>query len=218
MAGNVDRRAASPVSGLFPRWRGTGGRGQAVSRRAAERRAPGRSRARARRQLHHRSEPATPGPQHFSPLHRQRPRPASRLPHAGRRRAERPADHRRGGMAARQLPPGDVGDPRHPAASARLVLPPAARAVVARTSGPHADLCDGRGAGAPQRQPDRSPAACRLRQQLPAGRAADDRRAVGVAQHAEAGADRKSAAPRRRDDGGAPGTPRRRCLRGANRG
>ena len=44
----------------------------------------------------------------------------------------------------------------------------------------------------------------RVPQQLPARRAADDRRALGVAEHAEAGADREPPAAGRRDAGGAP--------------
>ena len=66
-------------------------------------------------------------------------------------------------------------------------------------AGHAADLRDGRRAGPPQRQPARSPAARAVPQQLPARRAADDRRALGVAEHAEAGADREPAAAGRGD-------------------
>ena len=94
-----------------------------------------------------------------------------------------------------------LGDPGHPPAPARHLLPAAADARLARAGRPHAHLRHGRRAGAPQRQPDRSAAARRVRQQLPARRAADDRRALGVAEHAEAGAHRKPQASGRGDAG-----------------
>ena len=104
-------------------------------------------------------------------------------------------------MAARQLPSDHVGDPRHPPAPAGHLLPAAADAGVARAGRSHAHLRDGRRAAAPQRQPHRPSAADGVPQQLPARRAADDRRALGVAEHAEAGADREPPAAGRGDAG-----------------
>ena len=93
--------------------------GETLSRRAAQHRAARRARAGARGKLHRRSERAAPRPQHLSPLRRQRPRAARRVSHPGRRCPDRPAGDRRGRMAARQLPPGHVGNPGHPPAPAR---------------------------------------------------------------------------------------------------
>ena len=98
-----------------------------------------------------------------------------------------------------------------------LVLPATARARRPRAGRPHADLRHGGRAAASQRQPNRPPAAGRVRQQLSARGAADDRRVVGVAQHAEAGAGRKPAAAGGRDAGVAPLAPGRGRVRDASR-
>ena len=84
----------------------------------------------------------------------------ARLPHAGRRRPDRAVRHAGGRVAARQLPPGRVGDPRHPPATCpRAYYRAAADARLARARRPRAHLRDGRRADPPQRQPARSPAA-----------------------------------------------------------
>ena len=89
---------------------------------------------------------------------------------------------------------------------ARL-LPRAADARRARAGGARAHLRDGGRAHPPQRQPARPPAAGALHQQLPDGRAAHHRRALGVAEHAEAGADREPAPAGRRDRSSARRAP-----------
>ncbi len=117
------------------------------------------------------------------------------------------------GLAARQLPPGRGRDLRHPPESAARVLAHAADAGVARARRSRPHLRDRGRADPPQRQPPRSPAADPVPEQLPARRAADDRRAVGVAEHAEAGADREPAPAGRGAAGRARRPPRGRHLR-----
>ncbi len=113
------------------------------------------------------------------------------------------------GLAARQLPPRRRRDLRHPAQPAAHLLAHAADAGLARARRPGAHLRDRGRADPPQRQPPRSPAAGPVPQQLPARRAADDRRALGVAEHAEAGADREPApAGRGAADRARPRAPR----------
>ena len=183
-----------------------GGR-KAAARRAAEHRAARGAGAGARRQLHHRSQPAPAPSGHVSAIRGQRPRAARRVSHAGRRRAHRAVRRVGGGLAPRQLPPRHVRDLRHPPESAAHLLAHAADAGVARArrSCPH--LRDRGRADPPQRQPAGSPAADPVPEQLPARRAADDRRAVGVAEHAEAGAHRKPAPAGRGAAGGARRPP-----------
>ena len=80
------------------------------------------------------------------------------------------------------------------------------RTLPALASREHAGTCahlrHRRRADPPQRQPPRSPAAGPVPQQLSARRAADHRRAVGVAEHAQAGADREPAPAGRGAAGG----------------
>ena len=112
----------------------------------------------------------------------------------------------------------DVRDPGHPPASARAPTTAQLPTLASREQAGHTRIyamavelvrhSDSR--------IDRQQLA-RVHQQLPARRAADDRRALGVAQHAEAGADRKPAAPGRRDAGrraarGWPPTPTCRAI------
>ncbi len=87
----------------------------------------------------------------------------------------------------------------------------------ARARRRRARLRHGRGSDPPQRQPTRPAAAAALHEQLPDGRAADDRRAVGLAEHAEARAHRKPAPPRGGGDRGPRGAPCGRPLRRADR-
>ena len=112
----------------------------------------------------------------------------------------------------------DGRDPRHPPESAARVLPRAAAPAAAPVGRAHADLRDGPRAHPAQRQPARSLAARPVHEQLPVGRAADDRRAVGVAEHPEARADRKPPPAGRRNDRGAGvagrGRRRRERMRG----
>ena len=134
--------------------------GTPVSRRAAQHRAARRARAGARRQLHRRPEPAAPRPQHLSALRRQRARAARRLPHAGRRCPDRAVRHRRGGMAARQLPPGHLRDPRHPPAPAAAPTTAQLPTLASREHAGHARIyAMAVELRAAQRQPARSPAA-----------------------------------------------------------
>jgi hypothetical protein len=96
-----------------------------------------------------------------------------------------------------------------PQPAARL-LPRAAQARVARSGRRRPRLRHRSRADEAQRQPPRSPAVRALPGQLPDRRPADDRRALGLAEHAEAGPHREPEAPRRGDDGrsrGAPPTP-----------
>ena len=79
----------------------------------------------------------------------------------------------------------------------RAVLPHAAGAGFAQSRRSCSHLCDRGRADSAQRQPAGSAAADPVPEQLPACRAADDRRAVGVAEHVEAGAHRKPAPPGR---------------------
>ena len=95
------------------------------------------------------------------------------------------------------------------------LLPRAAQARAARAGGRRARLRHGRGAHPPQRQPPGPPAARALHEQLPGRGPAHHRRAVGVAEHAEAGPHREPAAARRGDPRGARGAAGRRRLRGA---
>ena len=85
------------------------------------------------------------------------------------------------------------------ASTCRAATTPAADAGATRARRRRARLRDGRRAHPPQRQPARPPAAGRVPEQLPARRAADDRRALGVAEHAEAGAHREPAPAGRGD-------------------
>ena len=135
-----------------------------------------------------------------APSRRQRtrpPAPASR-PHAGaaaglhrarRGRATR-GDVAGGRVAARQLPHHLGRGARHPSRPAALVLPAAAphRGRRVRRRAPH--LRAGARADRIERRPARRAAAAALHQRLPVGHAADDGRAVGVAERAEAGAAR----------------------------
>ena len=106
-------------------------------------------------------------------------------------------------MAARSFPPRDGRDPRRPAEPPARLLPRAAATAPAAMGGAHANLRDGSRAAPAQRQPAGSIAARPIHQQLPVGRAADHRRALGVAEHPEAGAHREPPPARRRNDRGA---------------
>ena len=89
--------------------------------------------------------------------------------------------------------------------------------AVARAGRRRPRLRPGRGADPPQRQPPRPAAAGALPGRLPDRRPAHHRRALGLAEHAEAGADREPAPAGGRDPGRPRGPPRRRRLRGAHR-
>ena len=84
-------------------------------------------------------------------------------------------------------------------------------------AGRRARLRHGRRADPPQRQPPGPAAAPPLHEQLPDGGSAHDRRAVGLAEHAEAGPHREPAPPGGGDARGARGAPGGRRLRGADR-
>ena len=99
---------------------------------------------------------------------------------------------------------------------ARL-LPRAAQARPARAGGNGARVRDGGRDHPPQRQPPGPGQARALHEQLPDGGPADHRRAVGLAQHAQAGPDREPAAPGRQDPGEPRRAPGRRRLRGPDR-
>ncbi len=144
-------------------------------------------------------------------------RPRGRVSHAGRGRPRRRLRHAGHRVVPRQLPPDLVGDRRDPRAPAAPLLPRAAGAGHARAGGRRAHLRDGGRAAPLQRQPARSAAADAVPQQLSARRAADPRRAVGVAEHVEAGADREPAPAGRRDHGQPRRAPRRRRRRRAHR-
>ena len=119
------------------------------------------------------------------------------LHRARRRRAPR-SDVAGGRVAARQLPHRLGRRARHPARPAAVVLPAAAahrRRRVRRTA---AHLRAGARADRLERRPARRAAAAALHQRVPVGHAADDGRAVGVAERAEAGAHRAPARARRR--------------------
>ena len=148
--------------------------------------------------LHARPEPPAHVAERPAALRRQRPRPARGLRHHGRRRAPGGVRHPRGGMAPRQLPSRGLRDPRRaPEPSARL-LPRAAQARLAGARGRRPRLRHGRGADPPQRQPPGPAAARALHEQLPGRGPAHDRRAVGLAEHAEAGPHREPAGGSRR--------------------
>ena len=97
--------------------------GQTAARRAAQHRATGRAGEGAGGQLHRRPESAASCTKHLSPVRRQRPRPARGVSNPGRRCAAWGVCHLRGGMAARQLPPGDVRNQGHPSESSPNLLP-----------------------------------------------------------------------------------------------
>ena len=100
----------------------------------------------------------------------------------------------------------------------RAVLPRAAQAGRTRAGGERARLRPRRRADPPQRQPPRPRPARALPGQLPDGRPAHHRRALGLAEHAEARPHREPAAPRGRDCWPrAAATARRRRVRGADR-
>ena len=92
----------------------------------------------------------------------------------------------------------DLGHSAEPAAE---LLPHAAGGGVADARRPGAYLRHGRRAGPPQRQPPRSAAARPVPEQLSTRRAVHDWRAVGLAEHVEARADRESPSAGRRTDG-----------------
>ena len=125
--------------------------------------------------------------------------------------------HPRGGVAPRQLPPRGLRDPRRPPQPPARLLPRAAQARPARAGGPRPRLRPGRRAHPPQRQPPGPPAARALHEQLPDRGPADDRRAVGLAEHAQAGPHREPAAARGGDARGPRGASGGRRLRGADR-
>ncbi len=102
-------------------------------------------------------------------------------------------------MAARQLPPHRRGDPGRPARPAAAVLPGTAQARLAGDGRYRARLRDGPGADPPHRRAPGPAAARALRGGLPDGGAPHDRRAVGVAQHAEARPHREPEAAGRRN-------------------
>ena len=141
--------------------------------------------------------------------------PARGLPPARRGRARGPAHLARRRVAARQLPP-DRGRgaqrPARPAARATTASCPSSR----RASSPawrastrwRCELIAHSDAPARRRAPDALP------RRLPDRRAADHRRAVGLAEHAEAGAASRTCAQpdgRHRSARAARARPRRRC-------
>ena len=150
-------------------------------------------------------------------LRRQRARPARGVPQHGRGRAPGRVRDGGGGVAARQLPPGGFRDPRRPPEPAARLLPRAAQARHAGARRRRARLRPGRGADPPQRQPPRPAAARALPEQLPDGGAPHDRRAVGLAEHAQARSHREPAPPGGRGDRRARGAPGGRRLRGPDR-
>ena len=130
----------------------------------------------------------------------QRARARQRLCDAGRRRARGPIHHLRVGVAARQLPSGDVPDSRTSVGTCRRRTIASCRRSPSREQhGTRPHLRHGHRTGPPQRQPSRSGPARVVPQWLSARRAADDRRALGVAEHADAGARRESPPAGRRD-------------------
>ena len=119
-----------------------------------------------------------------------------------------------GRLAPRQLPPDHRRDHATSAGTCRAATTATLPALASREHAGHARIY----AIAVEliRHSDSrldAPAADPVPQQLPARRAADDRRAVGVAEHAEARAHREPAPPRRRTAGRARGPPGRRQLR-----
>ena len=198
------------------RWSGGASRGgrEAAARRAAEHRAARGACAGARGQLHRRSRPAPPRPRHVSRGSRTTcaccAPPTARWPTTCATGQFVTAGGR---VAARQLPPGHRRRSPTSGGTCRARYYRQLPTLASREhAGAGARLRDGRRADPPQRQPARSPAADPVPQQLPARRAADDRRAVGVAEHAEAGAHREPAPPRRRDCW--PRAPRARAADG----
>ncbi len=161
--------------------------------------------------------PRRAGAERPAALRGQRPRPSRGLPHPGRRRAPGGVRHPRGGMAPRQLPSRGVRDPRRAPEPPAGLLSRAAQARFAGARGPRARLCPGRRDHPPQRQPPGPAAAGALHEQLPDRGSAHDRRAVGLAEHAEAGPHREPAAARGGDARGPRGRPGGRRLRGADR-
>ncbi len=121
------------------------------------------------------------------------------------------------GVAPRQLPPGRFRDPRRAPEPAARLLPRAAQARHPRARRRRARLRPGRGAHPPQRQPPRPAAAPPLPEQLPDGRAAHDRRAVGLAEHAQARPHREPAPPGGGGARRARGPPGGRPVRRADR-
>ena len=134
------------------------------------------------------------------------------LPDARGRRPRRPVSDLGVGVAARQLPSDQRADRRRAAQSAEPLLSATAAAGVPRTRRTRAHLRHGHRARPPQRQPARSAAARGVPEPLPADLAADDRRAVGVAEHADPRARREPAPAGRRDPAIAPGARHRRRL------
>ena len=138
------------------------------------------------------------------------------LPDPGADRARRAVRHRGLRMAARQLPPRHVGDRGQSAATCPAPTTGSCRHWHrASTSGGRAIYAM---AVELVRHSDSridQPAARSVSQQLPARRAADDRRAVGVAEHAEARAHREPPAPGRRD-AASPRSARRWPTRSSN--
>ena len=177
-----------------------GGR-EAAARRAAEHRAARRARAGARGQLHRRSRSRAAAP--ATSFRGSRTTPAC-CAHAYRTLAD---DVRTGQfvaaggrMAARQLPPGHLRDPRHPPQPAARLLPRSCRrSPRASTPATRASTRWPSSWSATATAASIASSSIAVPEQLPARRAADDRRAVGVAEHAEAGAHREPAPPGRGD-------------------
>ena len=176
---------------------------QAAARRAVVDRAARRARQGARRPPDDRSRARPRRQPQLSAAGRERAAARRGLPHAGRRRAPRRVHHPRLGVDPRQLPSGRDRDPRRAAEPAPRLLPRAAQAGAARARRHRPRLRHGGRADPPLRQPARPPEADPLHQQLPGGGAVDDRRAVGLAEHAAPGADREPAPARRQDPRGA---------------
>ncbi len=120
-------------------------------------------------------------------------------------------------MAPRQLPSRGLRGPGRPSEPPARLLSRAAQARVARARGRRPRLRHGRGADPSQRQPPGPAAARALHEQLPGRGPVDDRRAVGLAQHAEAGPHREPEAARGGDHRGPRRRPRGRRLRGRDR-
>ena len=135
----------------------------------------------------------------LSPFERERSGPARCLQHARRRRPSRAAHYSAGGVAAGSFPSRHRRDSRGSAQPSSRLLSRAAAPSPAAVGRPHPDLCDGPRAHSPQRQPIGSLAARQVHEQLSVGRPLEHRRAVGLAEHLEAGAHRKSASSGRRD-------------------
>ena len=188
-----------------------------LARRAAEHRAARGAGQGAGRSPDRRPLPPAQPPRRLPALRRQREGPARDVPEHGRGRAQGGVRGARGGVAARQLPPGGLGDPRRPPEPAARLLPRAAQARHTRAGRRRPRLRDGRGADPAQRQPSGPATARALHEQLPDRRAADHRRAVGLAEHAEARPLREPPAPGGGGDRVARGAPRGRQLRRADR-